>query len=103
MRADYSSVKLKELFVDVDNFTNISTKSSSFDATFSVNMVWKDDRLSQLANNIALNAPAVEGGGKSFFCTIYKINRMYPSKLCLLTNTAALMLIKTVMTFLIQM
>lgn len=72
VRADYSSVKLKELFVDVDNFTNISTKSSSFDATFSVNMVWKDDRLSQLANMIALNAPMVDGDGKSFFCTISK-------------------------------
>ena len=71
-RADYSSVKLKELFVDVDNFTNISTKSSSFDATFSVNMTWKDDRLSKLANNVASNAPAVDGGGKSFFCTISK-------------------------------
>lgn len=72
VRADYTSVKLKELFVDVDNFTNINTKFSSFDATFSVNMIWKDDRLSQLAHKIAINAPVTDSGRKDFFCSISK-------------------------------
>lgn len=65
-KKDYQSIIIDDVIVDLHDISNINTKTSQFDANFTIHSAWRDNRYIKIANAVFLNKPGDEETG--FFC-----------------------------------
>ena len=67
-KKEYSSLVIDDLILDVDDVSEIDTKTSSFHTKFSTTITWRDERLIPILKDIINNSPKPDGSG--FFCKL---------------------------------
>ena len=62
-KKEYSSLVIDDLILDVDDVSEIDTKTSSFHTKFSTTITWRDERLIPILKDIINNSPKPDGSG----------------------------------------
>ena len=65
-KKNYESIIIDDVILDLHDVSSINTKSSQFDANFTVHSAWRDNRYIDIAHSIYTEKPGNESGG--FFC-----------------------------------
>ena len=66
IKKEYESIVLDDVILNLHDVSSINTKSSQFDANFTIHTMWRDYRYFKIAKEIFSNRPSDENVG--FFC-----------------------------------
>lgn len=80
-RKNYPSIIIDDVILELHDVSSINTKTSQFDANFTIHSLWRDERYIEIANSIYSGAPNGENSG--FFCKfdiedVDKLKIFYP-------------------------